>query len=60
MGKGSGRRPPAISDAELEARWAATFGGPPGKEALIDPTSPVGFVLAPVDTSAHPSDIRGT
>lgn len=26
MGKGSGRRPPAISDAELEARWAAAFG----------------------------------
>jgi hypothetical protein len=28
MGKGSGRRPPAISDNELADRWAATFGVP--------------------------------
>ena len=51
MGKGSGRRPPAVSDAELEARWAATFGTvPAGKRTFLDPSSPVGFVVASEET----------
>lgn len=56
MGKGSGRRPAAVSEAEQDARWAATFGLPAGKVALIDPSSPVGWIVAPGWRCDHHGD----
>ena len=32
MGKGSGRRPKKISDAELEKAWSAIFAGHPTED----------------------------
>jgi len=38
MGKGSGRRPPAISDAELKSNWDRTF--PVRERPWMDPQPP--------------------
>ena len=54
MGKGSGRRPPAISDKELEDRWAAAFGAPHPMKAFhgVTPDSMI-VQLEGVDTGAQ-------
>lgn len=57
MGKGDGRRPPAISDAEFSRRWSETFKGTGDTSAL---EASVELDLPQVDTSAQGSDITGT
>jgi hypothetical protein len=45
-GKGSTRRPKAVSDAELAERWARTFGAAHGKHILLKDECPAFDVVA--------------